>query len=300
MSPNHREAITAVSTITGKDEYLTSTNGALNTTGGGGGGGDVQYTDGSVSPAHPVGTIPVFNNAGTITAVSVANPLPVNASVTISGVATASNQTSGAQKTQIVDGSGNVIASTSNALNTSITNASIAVTGTFFQATQPISGTVAGTGNFTVVNGGTFAVQNTAATPAGTNVIGHVITDTGSTTAVTGNVTATQATGTNLHTVIDSGTITATPPALPAAPKFGQQAVTGTVATLAANALVNGVIIEALSTNTVSVFVGGTGVTATTGIELLPGGSTSVAVANTSAIGVITATGSATVTFIGS
>ena len=36
-------------------------------------------------------------------------------------------------------------------------------------------------------------------------VIGHVVADTGSTTAVTGNVTVTQATGTNLHTVCDSG-----------------------------------------------------------------------------------------------
>lgn len=36
-----------------------------------------------------------------------------------------------------------------------------------------------------VTNSGTFAVQNTAATPAGTNVIGHVIVDTAPTTAVT-------------------------------------------------------------------------------------------------------------------
>lgn len=42
---------------------------------------------------------------------------------------------------------------------------------------------------------------------AGTAVIGHVIADSGSTTAVTGNVTAVQATGSNLHTVVDSGTI---------------------------------------------------------------------------------------------
>lgn len=49
----------------------------------------------------------------------------------------------------------------------------------------------------------------TNALPAGTNVIGHVIADTGSTTAVTGNVTVVQGTGTNLHTVIDSGTLTA-------------------------------------------------------------------------------------------
>lgn len=53
-----------------------------------------------------------------------------------------------------------------------------------------------------------------AALPTGTNVIGHVINDAGS--AVIGHVivdttstsTVTQATGTNLHTVIDSGSIT--------------------------------------------------------------------------------------------
>jgi len=59
--------------------------------------------------------------------------------VTVSGVATASNQTGGSQKTQIVDGSGNVIASTSNALNVDIINSSLAVTGTFYQSTQPVS-----------------------------------------------------------------------------------------------------------------------------------------------------------------
>lgn len=55
--------------------------------------------------------------------------------------------------------------------------------------------------NATVVGTGTLAVQNTAATPAGTNVIGHVITDTTSTTA------ATQATAANLNaTVVGTGT----------------------------------------------------------------------------------------------
>ncbi len=44
------------------------------------------------------------------------------------GAATSADQTNGSQKTQIVDGSGNVIASTSNALNVEVTNASLAVT----------------------------------------------------------------------------------------------------------------------------------------------------------------------------
>jgi hypothetical protein len=75
------------------------------------------------------------------------------------GASTSANQTNGSQKNQIVDGSGNVIAATSNALNVSVQNASIpvtqsgtwnigtvstitnpvAVTGTFYQATQPVS-----------------------------------------------------------------------------------------------------------------------------------------------------------------
>lgn len=51
QSPNHREAIGAISTITGKFEYLRSTNGALTISGGSGGGG-TQYIEGdTTSPA---------------------------------------------------------------------------------------------------------------------------------------------------------------------------------------------------------------------------------------------------------
>lgn len=49
-------------------------------------------------------------------------PIPVTATVVIPpGIATSANQTNGAQKTQIVDGSGNVIGSTSNALDVYVT-----------------------------------------------------------------------------------------------------------------------------------------------------------------------------------
>lgn len=74
MTNNQREGLYARSTVTGKQEYLSST----------------------------------------------ANILNVNASVSISGVATAANQTNGTQKTQIVDGSGNVVGSTTNALDVNI------------------------------------------------------------------------------------------------------------------------------------------------------------------------------------
>lgn len=62
--------------------------------------------------------------------------------------------------------------------------------------------------NSKVVVVNTGAVTISAALPAGTNLIGHVIADSGSTTAVTGNVTVVQPTGTNLHAVIDSGAVT--------------------------------------------------------------------------------------------
>lgn len=70
-----------------------------------------------------------------------------------------------------------------------------------------------GTNLHTVIDSGTVTTVSavtaiTNALPAGSNVIGHVIADSGSTTAVTGNVTVVQPTGTNLHTVIDSGTLT--------------------------------------------------------------------------------------------
>ncbi len=54
---------------------------------------------------------------------------PISASIT-GGDASASNQTSGTQKTQIVDGSGNVIASTSNALNVAVTSGGSGTTDT--------------------------------------------------------------------------------------------------------------------------------------------------------------------------
>lgn len=61
----------------------------------GGGSSGTQYTDGDATVTHPVGTIPVFNNAGTITAVSAANPLPVSATISTAGLATSALQTTG-------------------------------------------------------------------------------------------------------------------------------------------------------------------------------------------------------------
>lgn len=84
-----------------------------------------------------------------------------------SALVTSTNLTSGTQKTQIVDGSGNVIASTSNALNINISSGSIA--NTSFAATQATASSL----NATVVGTGTFAVQATLSAET-TKVIGTV------------------------------------------------------------------------------------------------------------------------------
>lgn len=70
---------------------------------------------------------------------------PVSGTVTVTGVATATKQSDGSQKTQIVDGSGNVIASTSNALNVAITSGGgSGGTASSFGAAFPATGTAIG------------------------------------------------------------------------------------------------------------------------------------------------------------
>lgn len=99
----------------------------------------------------------------------------------------------------------NVIGHVINDASSAVIGHVISDTGSTTAVTQATAASL----NATVVGTGTFAVQNTAATPAGSNVIGHVIADTGSTTAVTGNVTVVQPTGTNLHAVLDATSTTA-------------------------------------------------------------------------------------------
>ena len=91
---------------------------------------DPSYTTAQTNALSllPNGYLRVSAVASGTTAVTVASlPLPSTA-------ATSTKQSDGTQKTQIVDGSGNVIASTSNALNINISSGSIA--NTSFTATQ--------------------------------------------------------------------------------------------------------------------------------------------------------------------
>jgi hypothetical protein len=173
-----------------------------------------------------------------------------------------------------------------------------------FPATQPVSGTVAVTQSTSpwVVDGsghtqpvsGTVTVGNAAGASA-VNIQdgGNSITVDGAVT-VSGTATVSQATGTNLHTVVDSGSITATvsgtvtaTPVTVTVPLVGQAkiAVTGTAVQLSNQTTPNGVILTAKSTNVAVITVGASGVTNTVdgtgnGYLLEQGCSVSAAVAN--------------------
>jgi hypothetical protein len=87
------------------------------------------------------------------------------------------------------------------------------VSGTFWQATQPVSGAISFTAPQHVITD-TTSVTNATLSAETTKVIGTVNQGTSpwvvslASTTITGNVTVIQPTGTNLHTVIDSGTLT--------------------------------------------------------------------------------------------
>lgn len=95
-------------------------------------------------------------------------------------------------------------------------------------------------------------------------------------------------------------TVSVGPAELPTTLVNGQQTVTTSPVALPLGVLTQGVILESLSTNTVSIFVGGAGVTTGTGIELLPGGMLGVAIADTSDIYVICGSTSPIITWLGS
>lgn len=155
------------------------------------------------------GTITVGNASIPVTQSGTWNITNISGTVSLpTGAATSANQTNASQKTQIVDGSGNVVASTSNSLNVNVTN------------TEPISGTVTanqGTPN-TLANAWPVEITD------GTNVLGTSshpvrIDPTGTTTqpvsltstTITGTVAVTQSTSpwvVSLSSTTITGTVT--------------------------------------------------------------------------------------------
>ena len=251
-----------------------------------GGGGGTQYTDGSSTITHPIGTMPVYDKAGTITSVSVANPLPVSASITPTSDTTQTGSITGsgqsvtfavnAQSTVGIQASGtfsgtilikgSVDGSTytpTTATNLSTGNPTSSITSSFtgqvnvagfvsFQLTS-VSWT-SGTANISLrASTGISNIMLDNPLPVGTNSIGNVGLNAGSNAI--GYVGSIQAT-------VNIGQTTSAVTAV-------QLSASSTVPT-------NGLIIQALSTNTASVFIGGSGVTTATGFELTSGSSLTI------------------------
>ncbi len=112
-------------------------------------------------------------------------------------------------------------------------------------------------------------------------------------TAITGTGTVTPQ-----WTLLPTVNVVA-PVALSSTILAGQQAVTASAAALGTNSLTNGLCVEALSTNIISIYVGPFGVTTSTGIELPARASYCAAVSNSNALYVIASATGASVTWSG-
>ncbi len=102
-------------------------------------GGD-GANDGDVASGNPMPVTGTVTASGPLTDTQLrATAVPISAAALPlpSTAATSTKQSDGTQKSQIVDGSGNVIAATSNALNVNVQNASIAATGTLATTELP-------------------------------------------------------------------------------------------------------------------------------------------------------------------
>lgn len=184
---------------------------------------------------------------------------------------------SGNWSVRLQDGSGNAISSTASALDINIKSGN-PTTITVTQATGTNLHTVIDSGTITTVSAVT-AITN--ALPAGSNVIGHVITDTGSTTAVTGTVTTSEA----VATTIFNGKTTVT--------------TAGTRVTLAASQAIKSVTIKALAANTGTIFVGNTTVASTNGLALAAGEAISMDIANLNTVNIDSSVNGEGVTYLG-
>lgn len=180
----------------------------------------------TAAPAYTTGQSAPFSldTAGNLRSNVITSVLPTGAS-------TSSNQTSGAQKTQVVDGSGNVIASTSNNLNVQCANCSgsgvsagdeasytagasvFAASGGFFQTTatnnaltsgqQGMAQMTAQRAQFVNLRDASGNEEGKSTQPLQVSLANTAANATAVT--VSGTITSTQATGSNLHVVSDSG-----------------------------------------------------------------------------------------------
>jgi hypothetical protein len=114
------------------------------------------------------------------------------------------------------------------------------------------------------------------------------------------NINDTPVSAANPLPTVAAGGSPGNPNGNPSAPFTGQQTASTAAAALPNHALVNGIAIQALQTNTGVVFVGAAGVTASTGYPLSAGQQVSFGVTNAAAVFVLGQNASDVVAFAGS
>jgi hypothetical protein len=188
--------------------------------GGGSGGNAAASATGSAVPADAdyIG----FNSGGNLVGVSASNPLPITGSISASNPSVGTTGTTAptsATEIGYISGGNLVGVSSTNSLPVTVENSSIAVTGTFYQTTQPVSGTITanqGSANTAAnawpveITDGTNVNSVKAASTAAASTDKSIVVQLNPvqpnlTTAL--NVSAAQATAANLNaTVVGTGT----------------------------------------------------------------------------------------------
>jgi len=268
-------------------------------------------SNGSTAPSSST-EIGIIDGSGKLQGVSSSNPLPVTASSLPlpAGAATAALQTTGnAELVTINTTLGSPFQAGGSIGNTSFASTqsgawNVGITGTVPLPTGAATSALQTTGNTALTT-----INTTLGTPmqqTGGSVTANLGTLNGAATAAlqtTGN-TALTTINTTLGTPMQNsgGSVSISSlPALVSAFYSGQKTSTGTAVALSTSqAISNGVIVQALSTNAGLVYIGPSGVTTSTGFQLQPGQATSVAVNNLSTVFVIAATSGDGVCYVGS
>jgi hypothetical protein len=168
------------------------------------------------------------------------------------------------------------------------------------------AGTVNATPSIASVPAGLTTVDQSNTTPSGGSALSvfysaHAIVTNQPTFTQTVSLSASETYSAVLVSVkpiaAPSGGISALP--LPGFVVSGQQAVTASAVALSNVTLTKGICVEALSTNSISVFIGPSTVSTTTGIELPAKASYCVSVSNANQLFVIASTTGASVTWSG-
>lgn len=291
FSDNRTALLVGLNASTGKGAVAVAVDPATGAILVEGGGGGTQYTDGQAVPTHPIGGAIEYNNAGTWTTVSAANPLPVTGGGGGQQYTDAAAAPAHPIGTIPVFNNAGTIEAVSAANPLPIT----------FNALQTIGSAVPADAIYLGINaaGNILGAQSVV---SANGTLGNATLGAG--VLAQYNSSHISTTNTRYYPLqMDSvGNLQVNIQDAPVADTIynGQATATGTAAAIqSSQALTQGVSIQASSANTVAVYVGNSSVTAVNGLQLPPGASVTLPINNLDLVYIICSTPSQVVTYIG-